>query len=498
MEETFYFHDYETFGTDPGQDWPAQFAGVRTDADFREIGTPLVEYCRLPGDRLPDPEACLITGITPQQVEEKGLRECEFIDLIHQQMSQPGTCSLGYNSIRFDDEVTRHCLYRNFHDPYAREWMNSCSRWDLIDVTRLCAALRPDGIVWPRREDGSHCFRLERLTQANGITHDHAHDALSDVRATIAWARLLRKTQPRLFAFALNHRSKWRISSMLDTISQSPAPLIHVSGKYPASRHCLAMIAPLATHPLHKNKVIVCDLSADPGPLLSESSDVLRERLFTPGAQLQEQGLPAVPLKAVHLNRTPALAPCSALHPADWNRLGISKTLCSQHYGALFSDRQTLSNLRAKIAEIYKVLPESDPDDNRLQDPDQMLYCGGFFSAADKKHIAKVAATAPDKLGDLSLAFGDARLPEMLFRYRARNWPEWLSQQETTRWEAFRLEQIKRGAGGHQLPLHDWIRKTETLLQTETRTECRETLKQLWEYGNSIKSLSQPGATNEA
>src|SRR5690606_22124338 len=142
---------------------------------------PLVIYCQPTEDMLPQPEACLITGITPQKAKSEGIREVEFIRLIHEQFSKPDTCVAGYNSIRFDDEVTRNTLYRNFFDPYAREWQNGCSRWDLIDVMRLAYALRPDGIQWPTREDGLPSFRLEDLTRANGVEHEAAHDAMSDV-----------------------------------------------------------------------------------------------------------------------------------------------------------------------------------------------------------------------------------------------------------------------------------------------------------------------------
>ena len=168
---SFYWHDYETFGADPAWDRPVQFAGLRTDADLNVIGDPLVLYARPADDFLPHPMACLITGITPQLALEKGVAECEFIARIHAELAQPGTCAVGYNSLRFDDEITRHTLYRNFFDPYAREWQNGNSRWDIIDLLRTAWALRPEGIEWPRREDGHVSFKLEQLTAANGIAH---------------------------------------------------------------------------------------------------------------------------------------------------------------------------------------------------------------------------------------------------------------------------------------------------------------------------------------
>ncbi len=107
---TFLWHDYETFGTNPRRDWPAQFAAIRTDADLNEVGAPMMWYCQPPQDRLPEPEACLITGLTPQECVAKGLPEHQVAARSHAALAQPGTIGVGYNSIRFDDEVTRFLL----------------------------------------------------------------------------------------------------------------------------------------------------------------------------------------------------------------------------------------------------------------------------------------------------------------------------------------------------------------------------------------------------
>jgi exodeoxyribonuclease-1 len=162
---SFYWHDYETFGADPSRDRPVQFAGLRTDAELNVVGESLVIYSRPADDYLPHPQACLVTGISPQLALQQGVPEAEFIRQIHEELALPGTCGVGYNSLRFDDEVTRYTLYRNFYDPYAREWQNGNSRWDIIDMVRATCALRPEGIEWPLREDGLPSFRLEDLTQ---------------------------------------------------------------------------------------------------------------------------------------------------------------------------------------------------------------------------------------------------------------------------------------------------------------------------------------------
>ena len=134
---TFFWHDYETFGRVPRRDRPAQFAGVRTDAELNEIEAPLSIFCQPAPDMLPDPESVLLTGITPQQALREGVPEHEFAARVESELAREGTVGVGYNSIRFDDEVTRHLFWRNLIDPYGREWQNSCGRWDLLDVVQI-------------------------------------------------------------------------------------------------------------------------------------------------------------------------------------------------------------------------------------------------------------------------------------------------------------------------------------------------------------------------
>jgi len=173
--QTFLWHDYETFGSDPRRDRPAQFAAVRTTTNLEVIGEPVSFFCKPALDVLPSPGACLVTGITPQRAELEGVIEAEFAARVHEPLAEAGTCAVGYNSLRFDDEFTRHLLYRNFYDPYAREWENGNSRWDVIDLARMCYALRPHGIEWPRREDGPPSFRLEDLARIPSLLREMAN-----------------------------------------------------------------------------------------------------------------------------------------------------------------------------------------------------------------------------------------------------------------------------------------------------------------------------------
>src|SRR5690606_4771816 len=335
-----------TFGSDPRSDRPCQFAGIRTDEELNLIGPPLVAYCRPAPDFLPDPEACLVTGISPLRAASEGLDEAAFCAAIHAEFSTPGTCVAGYNNIRFDDEVTRHLLYRCFYDPYEREWKNGNSRWDIIDMLRLAWAVRPQGIRWPVKEDGSPSFRLEDLTRENGIGHESAHDALSDVMATIEVARLVRRTQPRLFDWYYRHRHKSAVLPLLDP--ESREPVLHVSSRYPAAQGCLAVVIPLARHPVNQNGVIVCDLGVDPDAWLGLDVDELRRRLFTPRAELAE-GEERPPLKTVHANKCPVLAPLSVLSEEVQARWGIDLATCRRRLEVI----EAAEGLAERLRELH-------------------------------------------------------------------------------------------------------------------------------------------------
>ncbi|PHM24342.1 exodeoxyribonuclease I [Xenorhabdus innexi] len=427
-QASFYFHDYETFGKHPALDRPAQFAGVRTDCDFNIIEEPLVVYCSPADDYLPEPEAVMITGITPQVALKKGVNEAEFARLIQAEFSKPNTCILGYNNIRFDDEVSRNIFYRNFYDPYAYSWQKGNSRWDLLDVLRACYALRPEGIIWPENDDGLPSFKLEHLTKANGIEHAHAHDAMSDVYATIAMAKLVKTAQPKLFEYFFQLRNKQKVSNQIDIPQMKP--LVHVSGMFGSLRSNISLIAPLAWHPTNRNAVIMCDLAGDITPLLELDVNQLRERLYTRKDKLQPDQSP-VPIKLVHINKCPIIAPENTLRPQDAERVGLDRSQCAQNLAVLRGNSQ----IREKVVELFsqpEEFPESDNVDAKLYD--------GFFSDADKTAMEIIRETTPQNLPALDLTFQDSRIKELLFRYRARNYPATLDHDEQQRWLQHRRE----------------------------------------------------------
>ena len=472
---TFLWHDYETFGANVRRDRPSQFAGIRTDAELNEVGEPLMLYCRPANDYLPDPASCLVTGITPQVCLEHGVAEHAFAAQIEAVLAQPGTIGVGYNTIRFDDEVTRHLFWRNLMDPYAREWRNDCGRWDLLDVVRMAYALRPEGITWPTHEDGKPSFRLEDLARANGLLHESAHDALSDVRATIALARLIRTAQPRLFDFCLGLHKKDRVAAELGlpASAQTARPFLHVSGMFAPERGCLAVMWPLASHPSNKNELLAWDLAYDPTELASLDVATLRTRLFTKTADLPE-GLQRLTLKSVHLNKSPMVVrKLETLTPVMATRWGVDMALAMRH-----------AEVAAGLPDMSAIWPEVfNRPKGATPDVDEDLY-GGFVGDADRRRLDQLRSLSPAELAHSRTGFDDERLEELVFRFRARNFPETLSPDDSYRWEAHRAARLLEGEGG--------ARNVDALLAqldvlSETADERgEEILGALYEYAEAI------------
>ena len=424
-QPTFYWYDYETFGADPARDRPAQFAGLRTDLEFNPLGKPLVLYCKPAPDYLPDPAACLITGITPQQALDKGKLEVDFIRTINAEFSVPSTCVVGYNNIRFDDEVTRYSLYRNLMDPYAREWRNGNSRWDLIDVMRMARALRPEGIEWPIDPDGRVSFRLDQLTAVNNIQHADAHDALSDVTATMDLARLLKQRQPRFFDFMMTHRHKQQALKLLGLGSLQP--LIHASSRYPAAQGCMAVVVALARHPGNPNGIVTYDLSVDPEPLIELSPEVLHERLFTPRASLPAD-IERIALKTVHINKCPALAPLCTLQPERAGIWGLDLRQCEKNL-------EMIRRTEGLGQKIQAILSMGKRGKDSAKDVDLSLY-DSFVAEQDRTALNEFLRLSPAEMAGWSRPMSDPRLPELVFRFRARNYPDSLKPDEIERWRS--------------------------------------------------------------
>lgn len=489
MEEatqTFYWYDLETFGLDRRKDRPAQFAGCRTDADLNLLtgASGEVLYERPAEDYLPSPESVLLTGITPQECMERGVPEHDFAREVWNRFNVPGTVSVGYNTLGFDNEVCRFLFWRNFQDPYSHQWKNDCGVWDLYPVIVAYWALRGEGIVWPdwkdvtTRKSGSErngvCFRLEELAKANGILHEHAHDALSDVEATIGLARILKEKAPKFWRWAFENRTKSKVVEAL-----GKGPVVCVKTIFGAERGYTALVMKLAVSPANPNEVWVWDLSKDPSNLPNLTQEEWQRRLFARSQDLEE-GEERLPIYRLTVNSCPFV--CSDLRVLSDEKAktyGIDKARCLQHAAVL---REVLPKLGGAVTAIYRERTESV-----ASDVDTSLYQKGFdYTRRDKTLRGKVGSLLATDLGKVQDSFDDADLNELLFRSKGRNVPETLTEEEKKSWRRYCTDVLRDGKTGGRT-ISQYFDEIDALQETHLDDEeACEKLELLYEWGERL------------
>jgi exodeoxyribonuclease-1 len=430
MLKTFFFYDLETSGLSARQDRIMQFAGIRTDMKLNQIGEPVNVLVKLNDDTLPSPEAVMVTGITPQQTLDEGFTEAEFAKMLINDIFTADTIVVGFNNIRFDDEFTRHLLWRNFYEPYEWSYKDGRSKWDLLDVVRMTRALRPDGIKWPVDEKGVATNRLELIAKVNGIDHVKAHDALSDVDALIAVAKIIRDKQPQLYEYLLNMRDKKEVKKLVNLDIKQP--FVYVSGRYDAQYNKATVAFPLTAG--SNGNVIVYDLRYDPTLYLNMNSKELAGKMFATWEQRQAEDFVKLPVKQLQYNRAPAVAPVGVLEQGDgWNKIGLNEATIKKHREILLSVPSFAENIRT----IY----ENREEFKKSSDPEAQLY-DGFVSDGDKMRIETVRTATGNELADFHPNFVDERLDPLLLHYKARNFPKSLSDEEVISWEKWRCDRI--------------------------------------------------------
>ena len=471
MNQSLFWHDYETSGINPSFDQPLQFAGIRTNENLDIIGDPIVLFCKPHLDIIPSPQACLVTGISLKQAYSEGLKEPDFISTIHAEMIKPGTCSVGYNSIKFDDEFTRFTLYRNFFDPYEREWKNGNTRWDILDMMRLARALRPEGIEWPNHIDGKPSFKLEDLTRANGIDHSDAHDALSDVYATISIAKLIKSKQPKLFDYLYNIRKKHEVEKIIN--ANDKRPFFYVSGILSSENMYGSVMLPLAKHPENKNAMICWNLMKDPSCLINKSVETLQENFFN--LHVSERSSDIFTPLIISLNKAPAVTPINLITPEIAQKLALDMEICR-----LNMEKVIQFDISEKLRQIYQLQIAQS-----TKSAESALY-SGFIPNEDIKTAETVRSASMEDFSKNSYLFNDNRMNELLFLYRGRNYPESFSQDERKIWKEICCDRLVNGIDGRKS-----INKTRdeiTCLKQSLKSEKAITiLNQLMEWLSVIE-----------
>lgn len=434
MAQTFFFYDLETSGLNARQDRIMQFAGIRTDRNFKQIGEAYNVLVALNDDTLPSPGALMITGISPQKTVEEGYTEAEFAKMLNDEIFTEDTIILGFNSIRFDDEFIRALLWRNYYDPYEWSYKDGRSRWDMLDVVRLTRALRPEGIEWPV-VDGVPVNKLELISKANGLEHTNAHDALSDVEALIGVAKLIHEKQPKLFDYLLGMRDKNAVKKLVNL--EAPQPFVYASGRYDSDHNKTTIAYPLVAADF--GNVFVYDLRYDPTDWVNKSVAELEKILTTPYKE-RDESYQKIPVKKMQYNRSPAVAPIGVLSQDDgWKKLDLDLETIEKHRNILLK----YPDFAKRCAELLLKRSDYPP----LPYAEGKLY-DGFVSDKDKMRSEVVRNASSDELAKYTPDFSDARLKEIFVRYKARNFPRALAGDERSEYEAWRAEYLQKAAPG--------------------------------------------------
>ena len=473
MSKTLFFYDLETSGINPRSARIMQFAGQRTDMHLKPIGDPVNLLIKLSDDVLPEPDAIMITGITPQHTRADGITEVEFLKIFTEEVATPGTIFAGFNSVRFDDEFMRYLHYRNFYDPYVWQWQDERSRWDVLDAVRLTRALRPDGIKWPFETNGKPSNRLELLTSVNALEHTAAHDALSDVYATIAVARLIYNKQTKLFDYLLDMRGKKEVAKLVN----AGQPFVYVSGQYSAEFEKATVVAKIVDHP-QRQGALVYDLRYDPADYVDKSVNELVELW----RYKKDSKADRLPVKTLQFNKVPAVAPLGVWDEDCQERLKLNLKTIQSNAKKLHAAK----DFAGKLVEALEILHKEQQ--LRLisdeQDVDAQLY-DGFFSRPDQVVMSAVRAAAPSDILSFADRFQDPRLKALLPLYKARNFPKTLSSEEIEEWEAYRVAILSKG-GQHSRLHHFFARIDELAKDTNLSDEKRYLLEELHLYGQSV------------
>lgn len=469
--QTFYWYDFETFGINPKTDRISQFAGIRTDKNLNILDEEMF-YCKPTNDCLPSPEACLVTGITPQLCTEKGLIEHQFIQKINAEFTTQNTCIVGYNSIHFDDEFTRHTLYRNFIDPYAWHWKNGNTRWDILNMVRLCYALKRDvSLKWVYNEKGQPIFKLDQLAPANGIDHNNAHDALVDVRATIAIAKIIKDMQPQLFDYAFSLRKKKTVEGKIKLFE----PMLHTSSVYPARLSCTRLCTVLAYHPEYNDRAIVFNLDQDPSLLLELDTNELKKLIFTKQSEVLE-GVERLQVKDFIFNKSPMfVANVYKLEPKIIKQLQINMDTCLQRL-------EFIRNNQEKIVKVAQALYRNEQERVPTLDVDQSLY-NGFMGTTDRHISEQIQTLDTEGLKNFCPQFKDVKLNQLLMHFKARNYPESLTQDEQEEWFEIVHSRVQAGKNGY-LSINEYSECVNSMRQAHPDKE--NLCQQLEKYAESF------------
>lgn len=466
-DPTFLWYDLETYGFNFTHASIVQFASIRTDANLNKLDETNI-LCRPPPDLDIEPDSVKIHKISPLRALAEGIKETEFAGRLYEELSRPGTCSVGYNSINFDNKFMRFLFFRNFLPAYWHEFKNGCSKWDLFNLTRMIALLRPE-VLNIAEDEPMPSFSLANIARRNDFAHDNPHDALSDVGASLDLARKIKEQSPEWYEYFFSLRYKDRVMRIISAGDS----FLYVTEEHLRRDHRVALVVPIIPHPIYSTYSICLDLRYSVNMFHQLSAKEINHRYFGEGDN--NDNLPTkLGLIMVKINKCPAIVPWQEVqrHQLDTNRiLDVLKLSQEAVYTHLDEFTQEKEELASKLQEAFSMKPDREGDTNdsassggiedskeHLSANDNTARCAdasakgtikvtkkmeeamlydGFVHDDDIATGMKIRNMGDDELTKVvqsNLPFKDSRLNKIVLRYKGRNYYESMSAAEQDGW----------------------------------------------------------------
>lgn len=437
---SFVIYDLETSGLEPQWNVPLQAALIHADENLQPLGE-LSLRCRLPAHIVPSPGALLTTGIRPEQLEQAPLSSSEMLNVIAKALASwaPATV-VGYNALRFDEEMLRIAHFTHLLPPYATQ-LNGNRRADLLIMVRAVALLEPSALTIPLGATGKPSFKLGDICRANGIalSEDEAHDALADTRATLALFRHLREVAPVTVATMLGLANKAVPNRML-----AGGEVLLLGG---VSR--LTPVIGVTPNPTVATSWAAVDLTVDPASYL----DLPAEEII---GLFSQRGVH--PIRTIKTNAQPILIAyeqgCPVLQP-------------DQRDFALYNKRAAHIREHAGFrANLATALANRFADREPSPYPEATLYSGGFLSNDDTRACARWHASPWEDRAAIAAGFGDERLKAFSNRLALLEAPQTLSPAGWQKGQAWLRERLTTQADVPWLTLPKALSEVAILRQT--------------------------------
>lgn len=444
---SFIFYDTETTGTHTAFDQILQFAAIYTDEELNEIERFEIR-CRLLPNIVPSPGAMRVTRLKVSQLTDTTLpSHYEMMCSIRQKLLEwsPSTF-LGYNTIKFDENLLRQAFYQTLHPLYLTNTLGN-SRTDIMRIAQAASVYAPGALVIPNNADGKPNYKLDRLAPANGFEHEDAHEALSDVEATLHIAKLILKRSPDVWSAFMRFSTK---AAVADYASNEQA--FCLTEFYYGDAYSW-LVAPLGASAMNSSEFYVYNLGVDPNSLSSLKNTELIARLNT---------LPK-PVRTIRTNAAPMIF---SLDDAPHSASG--KSLSQEELDRRVSILEADLALKKRLITVFEQTKQEWPASPHVE---EQIY-NGFYQRDDEELREAFHTVDWTKRKELVERFEDQRLKKLGSQLIYAEQPEVLDP--TLRLKHDREIAKKIAYANPELPwltLPEALEEIEVLINSASNTE---------------------------